>query len=289
MWIENVVTIASQKTQLELIAMERSLRATGCDLPLRVIPYDDSSFSLPKNATWWRDDALCAWLAEWKTIPVMRKYQCLLTENYQFVDTDVIFLKNPVDELDIHSGWITSCGHWHNPQDTQTPATQKIFEHSTTNWAAITFNTGQFASDRVVFENLEALKAIAEDPRYKDACLQQRFHEQPGMNTLVLLSGVPLQNLTLPPTSMESTWANDYDDADFTRYWKDEARKPYLLHWAGRKPNGALPIDQLFLNFLTDAEKRSYLEMQRTRTLPFYTLLTQRLRRSWRAFRAPVQ
>jgi hypothetical protein len=47
MKIEKIITLANNKVRLRFLAMERSLRATGCQLPLLVIPYDDKLFELP--------------------------------------------------------------------------------------------------------------------------------------------------------------------------------------------------------------------------------------------------
>lgn len=50
MKLESIITLASTEVRLRFIAMERSLRATGCDLPLRVIPYNANASKLPLNA-----------------------------------------------------------------------------------------------------------------------------------------------------------------------------------------------------------------------------------------------
>jgi len=72
---------------------------------------------------------------------------------------------------------------------------------------------------------------------------------------LTNLSGVTIRNLTLPPTYMESTWAKDYDEvANYEDYWRDEARKPYLIHWAGCDMWLPRPIDRLFTQYFTAEE-----------------------------------
>jgi hypothetical protein len=38
MKIDKIISMANQKVRLRFLAMERSLRATGCQLPLWVIP-----------------------------------------------------------------------------------------------------------------------------------------------------------------------------------------------------------------------------------------------------------
>jgi hypothetical protein len=56
---------------------------------------------------------------------------------------------------------------------------------------------------------------------------------------------------------MESTWAGDYSE-DPLPYWGDANRKPYLLHWAGTKPDGSRPVDELFLEHLTIKEREQW-------------------------------
>ena len=53
MKIDKIISMANQNVKLRFLAMERSLRATGCKLPLLVIPYDNNLFELPAGSTWW--------------------------------------------------------------------------------------------------------------------------------------------------------------------------------------------------------------------------------------------
>ncbi len=254
MKLEKIITLANGAVRLRFAAMERSLRATGCHLPLAVIPYDEQRFELPANAAWWEVSEVLAWLAAEKTHPTMRKYQCLLASNYQFVDSDVIFLRNPEELLASMEGFVTSCCHWRDAGHTMTKESEKILSAKSTTWRKTTFNTGQFASDRALY-SFEGLKRTAQ--KYSATCLRLPYHEQPGLNLLVHEAGAKITNLTLPPHEMESTWAGDYPDA-YEKFWNDARRKPYLIHWAGTAMDDARPIHQLFYGFLTAAEKAEW-------------------------------
>lgn len=267
MKIDKIISMANQKVQLRFLAMERSLRAVGCQLPLLVIPYDDNLFELPEGSTWWEVPEITSWLKAEKACPVMRKYQCLTVGNYQFVDADVCFLRNPEELLEPLSGFITSCGHWNNPGHTYTEESRYIMSQKTTTWQKNVYNTGQFACDRVLF-SIEQLKAVAMQPDFIGTCVQMPFHEQPGLNFLTFESGVKITNLTLPPVCMESTWAGDYSD-DYEHYWADPQRKPYLIHWAGIPMDVPRSINQIFYNFLTQAEKAEWDEQVRQRSLSY--------------------
>jgi hypothetical protein len=261
MKLERIITLASRNVRLRFAAMERSLRATGCRLPLAVIPYDEQRFDLPANATWWELPEVLGWLATEKARPVMRKYQCLLMADYQYVDTDVIFLRNPEEVLALHAGFVTSCCHWRDPAHTTTEESEKILSAKSTTWRKTTFNTGQFACDRALY-SFEELKHTA--AKYAATCLRLPYHEQPGLNLLVHEAGVAVTNLTLPPHKMESTWAGDYA-GEYEKYWSDAQRKPYLIHWAGTAMDAGRPIDKLFYNYLTAAEKAEWAAQEEAR------------------------
>ncbi|HQU09595.1 MAG TPA: hypothetical protein PLV25_06510 [Opitutales bacterium] len=259
MIVDKVITLASSPIKTSFFAMERSLRATGCELPLYVIPYNDQKFDLPQNASWFENAELFAWLKERNAHATMRKYICALVANYQFVDSDVVFLKNPYEFLMPFNGFVTSCGHWNNPNEAVSQESRKIFAHHTTVWPKLVFNSGQFACDKPLFRSFNELKDTAQSPENVYTCLQFPYNEQPGLNLLRERSGVNIIQLTLPPYNMESTWAGDYTDIDFTRYWDPYERMPYLLHWAGRKADGSLPIDEYFFKWLTPQEKAAYM------------------------------
>jgi hypothetical protein len=286
--LERIISLANRNVRLRFSAMERSLRDTGCDLPLWVIPYDNSRFELPTNATWWEVPDVLSLLSKNRAHPMMAKYQCFTTANYQYVDSDVIFLRNPAEVLAKEEGFITSCGHWGNPEHTYTAASLKVLEKISTCWQTRVFNAGQFACDRVLY-TFQELNQTCHDPRYIDTCLNFPFHDQPGTVLLVNLSEVPIHNLTLPPVSMESTWAGSYRDAEYAAYWTDEQRKPYLLHWAGCDVTIPRPIDQLITRYLSDAERRQWDEEvaeKRQRKERDLRSLRSRLRKLATAFRA---
>ena len=287
MKVEKVITLANEHVRIPLLALERSLRNVGCHLPLLVIPFDNRTFSLPPNAQWWELPEITQWISKHQGRPHMRKYQCLIEKNYQFIDTDAIFLKNPEQVLKQHEGFVTSCGHWNNPGETLTEESEALLKRKTTVWQHLVFNTGQFACDRALYPDLRSLQATAENEECINTCLKNPFHEQPGLNLLVHLSGVPITNLTLPPYSMESTWAGDYLDG-YEDFWRDSSKMPYLIHWAGTKPQKNTPIGELFFNYLTHKEKEEFLNQQLKIKVSAFESLRIRLRRAIRAFCTPL-
>jgi hypothetical protein len=282
MKIDKIISLANKNVKLRFLAMERSLRDTGCDLPLLVIPYNDNLFDLPKGSTWWEIPEMIQWLNREKSHPMMRKYQCLTIKNYQFVDSDVCFLRNPQNVLEPFSGFITSCGHWHNPGETYTQQSLDLMLMKTTAWQSKVFNAGQFACDQELYDT-QSLITTAMQPEFFNTCVKFPHHDQPGLNMLVFSSGVKITNLTLPPVYMESTWAGDYPDK-YEHYWTDSDRKPYLIHWAGTRMDIPRPMNQIFYNYLTASEKAEWDEQVKTASLK-----RNKQNRSFRAFARKIK
>lgn len=261
MRIDKIISLANQNVKLRFLAMERSLRATGCELPLLVIPYDNNLFELPAGYTWWEITEVTEWLNTQGSSKLLRKYQCLLTKNYQFVDSDICFLRNPEQVLEPYSGFITSCGHWRDTNHCITEISQQMMPRKSTTWQKHVFNSGQFACDLPLFD-FEQLKATAMQPDFVETCV--RFPvDQPAINLLVFSSDAKITNLTLPPLCMESTWAGDYPD-EYEHYWTNPEIKPYLIHWAGTRMDIPRPINQIFYNYLTASEKSAWDEQVKT-------------------------
>ncbi len=260
MKLEKIVTMANRAVQWQLIGMVRSLRATGCQLPVLVIPHDRDPeyFELPEGCTWWRDQELHDWLMANGAHSRAGKYQCLMIENYHFVDCDVAFIENPEEALLPYQGFIATCNHWHDFDHTCTAESRMFFERKSTTWQRYSFNSGQFACDQILY-SFEQLKNKLKEQGISGTALDGRFHEQAGMNLLVLVSGVQMQNLTLPPTCMESTWAGDYEHNQTVHYesfWKEPSRKPYLIHYAGCALNRNIAINELFFKHYSNEERQ---------------------------------
>ncbi|TFZ63322.1 hypothetical protein E4631_22785 [Hymenobacter sp. UV11] len=255
MKLQRIISLANKNSELQFLAMCRSLRATGCDLPIWVIPYNDKKFELPENCIWWEVLEITTWIDKNRLWPAFKKIQCFLTENYQYVDSDVIFLKNPALVLQPLSGFITSCTHWNNPNETLTSETKIYFKNKSTLWPKLVFNSGQWACDTQLY-NLYKLISFCET-NYKDTLFHKNYlyKDQAGINLLVNYTNIEITNLTLPPFNMESTWAGDYlEEASFRRLdgWRE---KPYLIHWAGTPVTNYDGINSYFFQFLTESEK----------------------------------
>lgn len=256
MKLEKIITLASEQVRIPFLAMVRSLREVGCNLPIWVIPYDDNKFELPENCRWWEILEISEWLQARNQANLLKKYQALTEANYQFVDSDVIFLQNPEEILSNHNGFITSCGHWHNPDHSLTPESEKVFMSLSTTWQKWTFNSGQFACDQQLYSAKELIGLISN--QYPDT-FQKCQVDQPSINLATVLSGVKISNLTLPPYNMESTWAGDYLDRDHELNFNTNT-SPYLIHWAGTPILSDKSINNVFFKYITPEEKEYFMK-----------------------------
>jgi hypothetical protein len=258
MHLKRIVSLANKNSQIQFLAMCRSLRATGCNLPIWVIPYDSNKFDLPDNCIWWEIPEITNWIDSNKMWPAFKKIQCLLIDNYQFVDSDIIFLRNPADILAPHSGFITSCTHWNNPNETVTQETVEFFKKKTTTWPKLVFNSGQWACDTKLYELKELIKFC--ETHYTETLFYKNylFKDQAGINLLVNHKDITITNITLPPHNMQSTWAGDYLDEFMFNKLEQWSDKPYIMHWAGTQVNNYYGINQYIFKFLTEAEKTNF-------------------------------
>jgi len=250
--------------RLQFLAMERSLRASGCDLPLRVFPYDEALFDLPGRSVWFRPP-LVDWLRQNKAQPMCDRYFCLTEQNYVFTDTDVIFLENPARALEKVAGFVVADTEWNKPQWTFTPASASFLAGRSSVWLQRVFNAGHFACDRALYTDGGLRETFLRSPLSETPPFHDRpGDDQPGINLFVALSGAPFTNLNLPPSPMESTWAGDYP-GNYLPLWEGEGKKPYFIHWAGPALDEERPINRLFLDFLTGEEKAEWRTLQRDR------------------------
>ena len=244
--------MASRGVKIQFLAFERSLRAVGCDLPLLVIPYGGDLFDLPPNAEWWEKPEFTSWLKESQAHPTMAKYLCLTEANYAYFDTDICLLQDCRAALAQQTGFVVADTELIKFGEASTTESMDVLARKTSLWQLRLFNTGHFASDRPLYSLTELESTCA---KYKETCLLSPHHEQPGINLLALVSGVPMTNLCLPPHNMESTMAIDYAHRkDWEEAWK-QGRRPYFIHYAGGRMSSQFPISRIFFDYLTEPER----------------------------------
>lgn len=255
MKIERIVSLANVKVRLQFLAMERSLRATGCDLPLSVIPFDETRFPLPESARWLEDDALFAIVSETGAVPVSRKYLAFTLPNCAFFDSDIIHLRRPDQWLSPLSDetFVVADTEWSKGRWTFTTETREMYKSKTTLWLLNQFNSGFFAQ-ALPTVRIENIRALLGDPQnWKLAHGKDpSAGEQPGANLLIHESGIEVCNLCLPPHRMESTMSCDYP-RDFEPLLRGP-NGPGFIHYAGHGRNLDAPIARLIFEHLTTGE-----------------------------------
>lgn len=258
--------MASEEVRLDFLAMERSLRATGCDVPVYVIPFSDHRFELPENSTWWEEPIAWTRRVAGDRIrhPLQYRFYLLGIGGYQVADTDLIFLRNPSDVLRDHEGLIVACHQWHLADKAAPPDTLDLLRQQSSTWQSRLFNAGQFACGDPLYDLDELSELLIAPPFVDHAFIGESPWDQAGFNVLVAHRKPPMVNLCLPPHRMESTWAADYP-GDYEKFWSEEHCKPYVIHWAGACLDQQFPINELFFQFLSESELREWKARQGVR------------------------
>jgi len=262
--IDRIITMASPAVRLDFLVMERTLRATGCDLPLYVIPYTDEPFDLPENAQWLVDKELFAHVARHHCARPCRKFLALTQSNAAFFDADIVHLRDPRTELGTMSAERIAVAdtEWSKARWTFSEDTRRVYQQKSSLWLLDNFNTGFFAFEEPVLTREQIFDFIA-DPEW-GRCIREEFviaGEQPGLNWLVHLSGRTVVNLCLPPRRMESTMAVDYTEFDDVP-WADG---PMFLHFAGGVHHTQSRISEIFVKALTPDERSGFLQERERR------------------------
>ncbi|MEQ1841589.1 MAG: hypothetical protein ABL994_14370 [Verrucomicrobiales bacterium] len=256
--------MASPAVRLDFLVMERTLRATGCDLPLYVIPYTDEPFDLPENAQWLVDEKLFAHLALHQSARPCRKFLALTQSNAAFFDADIIHLRDPRKELDCMptDDFVVADTEWNKARWTFSGATRRVYQRKSSLWLLDNFNTGFFAFEKPVLTRDQIFDFIA-DPEW-GRCTRKECviaGEQPGLNWLVHLSGRTVVNLCLPPRRMESTMAVDYTEFPGVTLAVESSQDssalllgadgPMFLHFAGGVHHTKSQISEIFVKALS--------------------------------------
>ena len=66
--LEKIITLASYEVRIRFLAMVRSLRYVGSELPVWVIPYNNNLFDLPDGCEWWEQPEISSWVRENKLL-----------------------------------------------------------------------------------------------------------------------------------------------------------------------------------------------------------------------------
>jgi len=265
MVIEQILSLANNAVRWQFTAMERSLRAAGCDLPLQVIPYDENLFALPKNASWLDDTAIFSAVRDAQAVKLCRKYAALVQRRCAFFDSDIIHLRDPRAALEPlpNKVFIVADTEWNKARWTFTPETREIFLAESTLWALWNFNSGFFAYEDAPV-NVADVTAFLSSPIGAIARgASPTSSEQEGANFLIHQSRVEVVNLCLPPHRMESTMACDYPDhfADLLSL----PNRPFFMHFASNVLASEARIVKLFSEFLTREESAEYVAEQQKR------------------------
>jgi hypothetical protein len=125
---------------------------------------------------------------------------------------------------------------------------------------------GLLSFEEPLYEEEELLSLIQE-PEYRSTCLERKLSpiDQPAINWLVLRKQRRIFNFNLPPQGMESTMAVDYGARQPKSVLSNPAA-PAFIHYAGPVFEVGLPVNELYVSYLTNGERRQWdAELKRRR------------------------
>jgi len=270
MRIDKILLLANKKAELHLQVFVRSLRKVGCELPVWIIPFGEKDFEPPAGCRWIDDEnsKLLAFLRERSAHPLYSKYIALLQSNCCYFDTDIILLKEPQEWLKAapSDAFVVADTEWAKNRWTFSDDSLRFLASLSSCWPLLTFNSGFFAFEDPLYEEEELLSLIQE-PEFRSTCLERKLSpiDQPAINWLVLRKQRRIFNFNLPPQGMESTMAVDYGTRQPKAVLSNPAA-PAFIHYAGPVFEVGLPVNELYVSYLTNGERRRWdAELERRR------------------------
>ena len=261
MRVDKIIALADKSAELQIRVLVRSLRNVGCELPVWVIPFRERDFELPSTCCWIEDSKILRFLRQNAAHPLYNKYSALLQSNCAYFDTDIILLREPRKWLEAapSDAFAVADTEWAKNKWTFSPESRRFLSTLSSRWPLFTFNSGFFAFEESLYEEPELMREI-QSPELRSTCLERKVSpvDQPAINWLVLRKQRNIFNFNLPPQSMESTMAGDYDESSDLGAVVSGPSAPAFLHFAGPLFQNGHCLTQLFTSYLTVGERREW-------------------------------
>ena len=215
-------------------------------------------FEAPKDCTWIKDSKLLSFLGQQGAHPLYWKYEALLQHKCAYFDTDIVVLRDPQKWLEVvpSDAFAVADTEWSKNRWTFSPDSRRFLATLSSRWPLFTFNSGFFAFEEPLYEEQELISVI-QSPEMRGTCLDRKASpvDQPAFNWLVLRKQRNIFNFNLPQQSMESTMAVDYDEPSDLNAVVSGPSAPAFLHYAGPTFEEGHFLTQLFMSYLTVAER----------------------------------
>ena len=261
MTVSRIIVLANKRVELQLRVLVRSLRSSGCHLPIFVIPFGRKDFQPPNDCEWIEDSKLLAFLQRERAHPLYWKYEVLLQRECAYFDTDIVVLRNPEEWLSEapSDAFAVADTEWSRNRWTFSHESRRFLTSLSSRWPLLTFNSGFFAFEQPLYEEDELIATI-QSPEMKRTCLERKASpvDQPAFNWLVLRKQRKIFNFNLPLQTMESTMVDDYDDPCDVDAIVAGPSAPAFLHYAGPSFENGHCLMQLFTSYLTVEERREW-------------------------------
>jgi hypothetical protein len=266
-----IYLIANRKSADECRNLIYSIRAFGCTLPIRIIPYGGKPLQV--DASWvdvrplpisdFEADGV-AFLEELhRRMPqcpegLLRRFLCWFGEFDEFLysDNDIVALRNweelfpYLGEYDlVHADEeYTTKGRFNLRQPDRF---EELMGQGTLQLA---ITAGHFLCRRKPQHREDILRALAWMEAHPEVPI---WHDQALIHVALVLAKWPSLNLCKPPHNWASSWAGDYRNVlEIIRTIQTE-RKPFShLHYSGGLGSGAEPIGELLLSNLSPKQRK---------------------------------
>ena len=260
--VDKIITLADKSAELQIRVFVRSLRNVGCELPVWVIPFWERDFELPSTCRWIEDSKVLRFLRQNAAAPALQqvfrsfaKQLRLLRHRYHFAFENRANGLRPRHRTPLR----VADTEWAKNRPTSYPESRRFLVTLSPRWPLFTFNSGFFAFEEPLYEVPELMTDI-QSPELKEEPSDRKVSpvDQPAINWLVLRKQRNIFNFNLPPQSMESTMAVDYDESSGLAAVVSGISAPAFLHYAGPLFEQGHFLTQLFTSYLTVAERREW-------------------------------
>ncbi len=286
-----IYLVANRRSQANANNLIASIRRCGCRLPIRVIPFDDSTAIIDRK---W-DDVVQLSLADFPTEGIaffhelksrnrgcnpglLRRFLAWFGEFDEFLysDNDVVALMNwedlfPwLDKYDlVHADCEFTTGGRFNLRDPL-----KFEELMGLGSLEAAMTSGHFLCRRSGRHPADFLAGLHWMESHRDLLIWQ---DQVLLHVTLLVAKWQVLNLCKPPHHWASSWAGDYKDMlEVVRTLQVDRRPISHIHYSGGLGSGTQPIDELlWSNLPVEKRNRKLLRALSRQALGLETLANQ--------------
>ena len=286
-----IFLVANRRSQANANNLIASIRRCGCNLPIHVIPFDDSPAVLDRRWEGVVQLSLADFSSEGMSFfnelksrhngcnpGLLRRFLAWFGDFDEFLysDNDVVALMN-LEELFswlenrdlVHADCEYTTGGKFNLRDPR-----KFEELMGPGSLEAAMTSGHFLCRRSPRHPADFLAGLSWMESHRDLLIWQ---DQVLLHITLLLANWQVLNLCKPPHDWASSWAGDYSDMlELVRTLQVDRRRISHIHYSGGLGSGTRPIDELlWSNLPLKQRNRKLLRVLSRQALGLQSLATQ--------------